>query len=75
MRNTHKIFVAENEQMKPPAIPKRRWEDNIKMDITENISQGVSWIHLARDKVQWQDLVNTVTNFQFPLKAGNLFIN
>jgi hypothetical protein len=45
--------------------PKRRWEDNIRMDLREIGWQGVDWIHLAQDKDQLQAAVNTVMNLRF----------
>jgi hypothetical protein len=41
---------------------RRRWEDNIKIDLTGAVFGGVDWIHLAK----WQDLVNTVMYIRFP---------
>jgi hypothetical protein len=45
---------------------KRRWEDNIKMDLRVIGWEGVVWIHLAQDGDQWRDLVNMVMNLRFP---------
>jgi hypothetical protein len=42
--------------------PSRGWEDNIKMDLRETGMDGVNWIGLAQDRVQWQAFVNTVMN-------------
>jgi hypothetical protein len=42
------------------------WEDNIKMDLTELVSEIMDWIHLAQDQNQCQDLVNTVMNLRIP---------
>jgi hypothetical protein len=43
--------------------PKHRWEDNIKMDLREIGIDGVNWIQLAQDRVQWQAFVITVMDF------------
>jgi hypothetical protein len=51
--------------------PRRRWEDNIRMDLREIGWEGVDWIHLAQDRDQWWALVNTVMNFGVPEKARN----
>jgi hypothetical protein len=42
---------------------RRRWEDDITMDLKEIAWNGVGWIHLAQDRVSWQNAVNTVVNF------------
>jgi hypothetical protein len=46
--------------------PRRRWEDNIKLDLREREIDGANWIQLARDRVQWRDFVNTVMNLRVP---------
>jgi hypothetical protein len=46
--------------------PRRRWEDNIKMDLGEIGIDGVNWIQLAQDRVQWRACVNTVVNLRVP---------
>jgi hypothetical protein len=53
MGNALKIFVGR---------PRRRWEDNIGMDLREIGWEGVDWIHLAQDRDQWRAVVNTVMN-------------
>jgi hypothetical protein len=60
IRNTHKILVREPEGKRPLGIPRRRWEDNIKMDLREIGLKGVDWIHLAQDRSRWRAFVNTV---------------
>jgi hypothetical protein len=45
---------------------RRRWQDNIKMDLTEIGWEGVDWIHLAEDRDRWWAVVNTVMNLQVP---------
>jgi hypothetical protein len=44
----------------PLGRPRRRWEDNIKMDLREIGIDGANWIRLAQDRVQWRAFVNTV---------------
>jgi hypothetical protein len=46
--------------------PRRRWVDNIKMDLREIGWDGVDWIDLAQDRDQWRALVNTVMNRRVP---------
>jgi hypothetical protein len=50
----------------PKGRPKRRWEDNIKMDLTEIGIDGANWIRLARARVQWRAFVKTVVNLRVP---------
>jgi hypothetical protein len=51
---------------RPLGGPKRRWEDYIKMDVREIGIDGVNWIQLAQDRVQWRTCVNTVMNLRVP---------
>jgi hypothetical protein len=46
--------------------PRRRWEDNIKMDLREIGWDDMDWIDLAQDSDQWRALVNTVMNLRVP---------
>jgi hypothetical protein len=46
--------------------PRRIWEDNIRLDLRETGWDDVDWIHLARDRSQWQAVMNTVMNLRFP---------
>jgi hypothetical protein len=50
----------------PKGRPRRRWEDNIKIDLREIGIDGANWIRLARDRVQWRTFVNTVINLRVP---------
>jgi hypothetical protein len=58
--------VGKPEGKRPPERPRRRWEDNIKMDLREIGWGGMDWIDLAQDRDQWRALVNTVMNLQVP---------
>jgi hypothetical protein len=55
--------------------PRRRWEDNIKIDLRERGWGCMEWIHLAQDKDQWMSLVNTVMNFRVPQNVGKFLRN
>jgi hypothetical protein len=46
--------------------PRRRWVENIKMDLREMKWDGMDWIDLAQDRVQWRALVNTVMSLRVP---------
>jgi hypothetical protein len=62
-RNAYKILVGKPEGKRPLGRPRRRWVDNIKIDLREI---GWDWIDLAQDREQWRALVNTVMNLQAP---------
>ena len=61
----HKVLVGKPEGKKPLGRPRRRWEDNIKMDLQEVGRGGGYWIGLAQDRDRWRALVSTVMNFRF----------
>jgi hypothetical protein len=64
-RNAYRIFAGKPEGKRPSGRPRRRWEDNIRMDLRE-IGWGMDWIDLAQDRDQWRALVNTVMNLSVP---------
>jgi hypothetical protein len=51
---------------RPLGRPRRRWEDNMTMDLREIGIDRANWIQLAQDRVQWQACVNMVMNLQVP---------
>jgi hypothetical protein len=57
-------LVGRPEGKRPLGIHRRRWEDNIKMDLGEIGVDGAKWIQLAQDRVQWWGIVNTVMNLR-----------
>jgi hypothetical protein len=65
-RNAYRIFVGDPEGRRPLGKPRRRWVDNIKMDLTEIAWDGMDWIGMAQDRDQWRALVNTVMNLRVP---------
>jgi hypothetical protein len=65
-RNTYSILVGQPEGKRPLGKPRRRWVDNIKMDLIEIGWDDLDWIDLAQDRNQWKALVNTVMNLQVP---------
>jgi hypothetical protein len=60
------ILVGRPEERRPLGRPRRRWVDNIKMDLREIGFEDMDWIHWAQDRDRWQTLVNTVMNLQVP---------
>jgi hypothetical protein len=65
-RNVYRILVGKPEGKRPLGKPRRRWVDNIKMDLGETGRDGSDWIELAQDRDQWRALVNTVMNLRVP---------
>jgi hypothetical protein len=63
-RNTYRILVGKTGERRPLERPRRRWVDNIKMDLREIGWDGIDWIDLAQDRNQWRALVNTVMNLR-----------
>jgi hypothetical protein len=58
--------VGKPEGRRPLGRPRRRWEDNIKMDLLEVGWEGADWIDLAQDRDRWRALVNAVMNLLVP---------
>jgi hypothetical protein len=65
MRNEYNISVGKSGRKRPTGRPRRRWEDNIQMYLQE-MCADVYWIHIAQERLQWQGVLNTVTNFCVP---------
>jgi hypothetical protein len=63
-RGVYRFLVGRPEGKRSLGTPRRRWEDNIKMDLREIGIDGTNWMQLAEDRVQWQGFVNTVMNLR-----------
>jgi len=64
-RGVHSVLVGKSEGKRPLGRSRRRWEDNIKMDLRE-VGGGGDWMELVQDKDRWRALVNTVLNLRVP---------
>jgi hypothetical protein len=64
-RNAYRILVGKPEGKRPLGRPRRRWVDNIKMDLRE-VWNGRDWINLAQDRDRWRAHVNAVMNLRVP---------
>jgi hypothetical protein len=65
-RGAYRALVEKPEGRRPLGRPRRRWEDNNKMDLREVGWGGMDWINLAQDSDRWRALVNAVMNLRVP---------
>jgi hypothetical protein len=65
-RGVYRVLVGRHEVKRPLGRPRRRWENNIKLDFREIKIYGANWIGLAQDRVQWRAFVNTIVNLRIP---------
>jgi hypothetical protein len=65
-KNVYRLLVGKPEGKRPLRILRRRWMDNIKMDLLEIGLSVVDWIGFAQDRYRWRALVNSVMNHQVP---------
>jgi hypothetical protein len=70
-RNVCRILMGKPEGERPLGRPRRRWEDEISMDLREIGWGNVDWIQLAQDRDRWRALVNTVMNLLRVLAPRN----
>ena len=69
-RGVHRVLVRKPEEKRPLERPRRRWEDNIKMDLQEVGAGCEDWMELAQDRDRWRALVSTVMNLRVPKMGG-----
>ena len=69
-RGGHRVLMGKSEGKRPMGRRRRRWEDNIKMDLQEVGGEGEDWMELAQDRDRWRALVSTVMNFRVPKIRG-----
>jgi len=65
-RGVYGVLVGKPVGKRPLGRPRRRWEDNIKMDLREVGCGGMDWIELAQDRDRWRALVKLVMNLRVP---------
>ena len=70
-RGVYRVLVGKPGGKRPFGRTRRRWEDNIKMDLQDVACGGMDWIELAQDRDSWRALVNAVMNLGFQKNAGN----
>ncbi|KAJ4450176.1 hypothetical protein ANN_01583 [Periplaneta americana] len=71
-RNAYRVLVGRPEGKRPLGRPRRRWEDNIKMDLREVGYDGRDWINLAQDRDQWRACVRAAMNLRKRAKTAQL---
>ena len=64
-RVVHRVLMGNPEGKRPLGRPRRKWKDNIKMDLQE-VGGGGDWMELTQDRDRWRALVNTATNLRVP---------
>jgi hypothetical protein len=65
-RGVHKVLVGKPEGNRPSGRPRRRWEDNIKIDLQEVGGDRWDWMELAQDRDGWRALVSMKKNLRVP---------
>jgi hypothetical protein len=72
-KGVYRILVGRPEGMRSLGRPRRRWEDNIKMDLRDTGIDRENWIQLTQDRVQWWAFVKTVMNSRVSQRKQEIF--
>jgi len=70
-RGVYRVLVGKPEEKRPLGRPRRRWEDNIKVNLQDVGCGGGDWIDVAQNRDSWRTLVNAVMNLRVPQNAEN----
>ena len=70
-RGVYRVLVGKPEGKRPPGRPRRRWVDDIRLDLQEVGCRYMDWSGLAQDRNRWRTLVSAVMNFRVPWNVGN----
>jgi hypothetical protein len=65
-KDAYRLLVGKPEVKRPLGRPRRRWADNIRMDLRETGLADVDWIGLAQDRDEWRAFVKAVMNLRLP---------
>jgi len=74
-RGVYRVLVGKPEGRRPLGRPRRKWEDNIRMDLREVGCGCADWMELAQDRDRWRALVSAVMSLRVPKNAGNFLTN
>ena len=74
-RGLYRVLVGKPEGTRPLGRPRRRWVDNIRIDLQEVGCGHVDWIGLAQDRDRWRTLVSALMNLRVPWNVGNFLTN
>ena len=66
VRSAFKFLTGKPTGKRPLGIPRRRWEDNIRMDLEEIGINAGNWVDSAQDRNYWRDFVNATLNLRVP---------
>ena len=69
-RAVHRVLMGKSEGKRSLGRPRRRWEDDIKLDLQEVGGACGDWMELAQDRDKWRALVSTVRNLRVPKMRG-----
>jgi hypothetical protein len=72
-RGVYRVLAGRPEIKRPLGRPRRRWYDNIKLDLRKIGIDGAKWIQLAQDRVQWRAFVNTVMKLRVLYRKHDIF--
>jgi hypothetical protein len=70
-RGVYRVLVGKPEGKRPLGRPRRRWEDNIKIDLQEVVEGRGDWMELAEDRDRWRALADTRINIKYSNKSNN----
>ena len=65
-RGVYRVLVGKPEGNRPLGKPRRRWEDNIKMDLQEVGCEGMDWVEVPQDRDRWRAPLSAVMNLKIP---------
>jgi len=65
-RGVYRVLVGKSEGKRPMGKPRRRWVDNIRMDLQEVVCWYMDWFGLTQDRDMWRTLVSAVMNLRVP---------
>jgi hypothetical protein len=73
-RGAYRVLVRKPEGKRPLGRPRRRWKDNMNVDLQEVGCEDMDWIELAQDMDRWRALVNAEINLRVPENAGKVLL-